>query len=254
MNDYASQVERLEEINSCFQRLFNHFDSKGLRRLIELTAGLPPSDHPRVAGFLSSARKLSGVTSADALRHFFVPFQYLYEELKVHGRLLPAARDGDQKRANLFELKVIIPCLRSAHNAGSIYRSAECFGANELILGGYTPDITGADFQKVSMTKVASMPVRRVVDIAKEMGALSADGYEIVALELTSDSGSLYDFCPKTGRVAVVVGHERHGVLASHLKMVDRVVEIPLYGNKHSLNVSNALAVMLYEVTRHLAC
>jgi 23S rRNA (guanosine2251-2'-O)-methyltransferase len=149
--------------------------------------------------------------------------------------------------------------IRSTHNVGSIFRSAECFGVSKLILSGYTPYPTLPDD-----TRLPHISKRMTDQIHKTalgtelivpfeyheqppLEIVSSEGYAIVALEQNSSSIQIdaYAAGPKT---ALLLGEERHGITTDLLEKVDSIVEIPMLGTKESLNVSVATGIALYQL------
>lgn len=144
--------------------------------------------------------------------------------------------------------------VRSAHNVGSVFRTSDGAGASKLYLVGYTPtpiDRFGRpqpDIQKTSLGASETVAWEQVDDGAApaELARLKKDGWQIVAVEQTKGSISLYDFRP-TNKVLYIFGNEIDGVSPALLESVDVVVEIPMLGHKESLNVSVSAGVVLFH-------
>lgn len=155
---------------------------------------------------------------------------------------------------NLF---LIIHDVRSAHNVGSLFRTADGMGVAKVFLTGYTGapiDRFGrkdAKISKVSLGAEDTVPWEKK-EIEKLLVELRAQNVEIVALEQSPQSIPLADYTPKKS-VALIVGNEVEGVASDILALCDAVVEIPMRGEKESLNVSNAAAIALYELTKGMA-
>lgn len=153
----------------------------------------------------------------------------------------------------LRSIKVLIPNIRSLHNVGSIFRSADAFGISEIILAGYTPTPPRPEINKTAIGAEEFMDWRYEEDATKALKELKDDGYYIVGLEQTSDSTQLPDFnANKHSRMCIVLGSEVSGIEDELLPMVDEFVAIPQYGKKHSLNVSVAAGVILYAMLEKL--
>ena len=143
--------------------------------------------------------------------------------------------------------------IRSAHNVGSMFRTADGAGVNRIILSGYTPGFTGVGgkdrlkFTKVSLGAESTVPHTRVDSLEEALRQLKADDFTILALEDDPRAKSLLDFTLKPDeKIAVVMGNEVLGVAKETLDIVDHILYIPMRGQKESLNVSVAAGVALY--------
>lgn len=149
---------------------------------------------------------------------------------------------------------VVLDNIRSLYNTGSIFRTADGAGVDRVILCGITPRPDQGGKQRRAIAKTAlgaedTVPWDYEPDVRLALTRLRADGYQIVAVETSPDSVSVFDFTP-AWPVCLVFGHEKDGVspeLASH---IDTVVRIPMLGQKRSLNVATAAGVVLYDLVR----
>ena len=150
---------------------------------------------------------------------------------------------------------VFIDSVRSAHNVGSIFRTSDGAGITKIILGGYTPapvDRFGRvqlEIKKTSLGASSMIVWEQKVEINAQVTCvlnLKNDGFTIVALEQTPQSISLYDFkVPE--KVVYIVGNEIDGVSKHLLELCDVVVEIPMLGQKESLNVGVSAGILLFH-------
>jgi tRNA G18 (ribose-2'-O)-methylase SpoU len=149
----------------------------------------------------------------------------------------------------------IVHNVRSLHNVGSIFRTSDGAGVEKIYLTGYTPgpaDKFGKpipQFAKVSLGAEGSIAWEKVRDINRVIKSLSADGYEIVALEQSARSEDYEKFRGR-GKIALIVGNEVRGLSPAILKKCDAVIEIPMRGKKESLNVSVAFGIASYELSK----
>lgn len=152
---------------------------------------------------------------------------------------------------------LILHNIRSAHNVGSLFRTADAVGVKHIYLSGITPapkDRFGRDDQKISKValgaeKTVSWERKEVAEVIK---LLKEKKIPLIALEQTPEAHSVFSYTAPE-RFALVVGEERGGVSEEILKEVNDTVYIPMYGTKDSLNVSVATGVALYalrEVSR----
>ncbi len=149
---------------------------------------------------------------------------------------------------------LIIDNVRSAHNVGSLFRTADGAGVSLVVLVGYTPapvdrfGRTQTEIQKTSLGASDMIPWIKKTDA--EMGeyltSLKALGVSVVAVEQTSTSISLYEFAVPE-QVAYILGNEIDGVSKQLLDASDTHVMIPMEGKKESLNVSVAGGIVLFH-------
>ena len=147
---------------------------------------------------------------------------------------------------------VILHNIRSSHNVGAIFRTSEGAGVSKLYLSGYTPaplDRFGrpvAEIIKTSLGASAMVPWEQVTDIAPLIALLQAEGVMVVAIEQAVGSVSLFDFSePKN--VAYILGNEITGITPDVLALCDQVLEVPMQGEKESLNVSVTAGIVLFQ-------
>ncbi len=144
---------------------------------------------------------------------------------------------------------LILPNIRSCHNVGAMFRTADAFGIDKLFLVGYTPAPPKPQIDKVSLGAEKWMKFKVEKDLQKLIKKLKKDKFEIVALEKTDNSTDIKDF--KTDKnIALIVGNEVDGVSEDILELCDKVVHIPMYGKKESLNVSIAGGIAMYQLRK----
>lgn len=142
---------------------------------------------------------------------------------------------------------VLLDNVRSAYNVGSIFRSADCFGISKIFLCGITCDIEHRDVQKTALGAEISVPSDRTSDIKILIASLKTLQYKIIGVEQTHNSIPLQDFRFEDEKIAFILGNEVEGVSEDALSLCDFVIEIPQNGAKHSLNISNAAAIVFYS-------
>lgn len=150
----------------------------------------------------------------------------------------------------------ILHNVRSLHNVGSIFRTADAAGIEKLYLCGITPtplDRFGAVRQqvaKVSLGAEKSVAWEKVTSTGRLIDKLKKDGYKIFALEQSKNSVPYHKVGAITrgSRVALLVGHEVKGVPSAILKKADKILEIPMRGKKESLNVGVAFGVAVFKL------
>ena len=153
---------------------------------------------------------------------------------------------GHAKRKTIV---AILHNIRSLHNVGSIFRTADAVGISKIFLTGFsgTPDTLKA--KKVSLGAEHSVPWEKVKDSAIVLKKLKNAGYHIVAVEQSKKSIQ-YNRLKARYPLALLMGHEVRGLSPALLEKADSIVEIPMRGKKESLNVSVAFGVVAYEYTK----
>ena len=145
---------------------------------------------------------------------------------------------------------LILDNVRSLHNVGAIFRTAEATGIQEVVLTGLTPVPPRHEIDKTALGALRTLAWRYEPNAAACVAALKKEGYTAYALELTPTATILYE-APLTWPLALVVGHEREGVEPDVLALCDAHLSLPMHGTSvHSLNVSNATSIALYELGR----
>ncbi|MEX0881268.1 MAG: TrmH family RNA methyltransferase [Candidatus Saccharimonadales bacterium] len=162
---------------------------------------------------------------------------------------------------NKRRLVLVVHDVRSAHNVGSILRSADGFGVNCVYLSGYTPypamvndkrlpHIAKRATEQIAKTALGAEKTfrwRHQADIFELIPKLKKEGYLLAALEQTGRALRLPEFKTKDD-IALIVGSEIGGIKPDLLKAVDIHLAIPMLGGKESFNVSIASAVALYHL------
>lgn len=132
--------------------------------------------------------------------------------------------------------------IRSAFNAGGIFRTAEFFGAERLILCGYTPTPENPQVVKTSLGAADEVPWECIADIRDAIDRFRAQGYAIYALETADGAADVSSF-KWSLPCLLICGNERFGIDPDVVASADAVIEIPSHGAKNSLNVVSALSV-----------
>lgn len=151
------------------------------------------------------------------------------------------------------DVVLVLDNIRSVHNVGSIFRTAETAGVSKVYCLGTTPTPLDRfsqkrkDFAKVALGAEDLVSWEYLEAGETLVSKLKKDSFQILALE--QDQNSINYKKIKLGKkIALIVGNEVGGVSKSLLKLVDQIVEIPMKGKKESLNVSVATGIMLFEI------
>ena len=146
---------------------------------------------------------------------------------------------------------VIAHNIRSLLNVGSVFRTADAFGVTKIYLTGYT----GTPANPVHQAKIAKtalgaenfVPWEHYSSASKLIKKLKVDGINIIALENNTKAINIHKFKPKFP-LALVLGEEVKGIAKPLLKLCDKAIEIPMVGQKESLNVSVAFGIAAYAL------
>lgn len=146
---------------------------------------------------------------------------------------------------------IVLPDIRSCHNVGAFFRTADACGVDFLYLTGYTATPPKPQIDKVALGAEKWMPWKQYQSAVRLVKSLKAKGVKIVALEKNADSTDIGQ-TEFTGPLALIVGNEVDGVSPEILALADAVVHIPMYGKKESLNVSVAGGIAMYVIGQKL--
>lgn len=148
---------------------------------------------------------------------------------------------------------VVLDNIRSAHNVGSIFRTADGFGIEKIILTGITAQPPHREIHKTAIGATESVPWDYVEDVVQAVKGLEKNGYRILIAEQTDSSIPLDQISVGSDdQFAIVVGNEVNGVSDVVINLFETSVEIPQFGTKHSLNVAVSTGILLWEISRKM--
>lgn len=153
----------------------------------------------------------------------------------------------EYKIADKFPLILILDNVRSMHNVGSLFRTADAFRVEAIYLCGITGTPPHKELNKTALGATDSVSWKYFEHTIDAVEAAKKMSYNIYALEQTSNSEMLQHLKPQFP-VALVLGNEVNGVDESVIKICDKVVEIPQFGTKHSFNVSVSAAIVIWHL------
>lgn len=155
---------------------------------------------------------------------------------------------GEYKKLPESGVVAVLDNIRSAHNVGSIFRTADSFRMDKVYLCGITAFPPSAEIHKSALGAEYSLEWEHNADTMSVIGKLRESGYVIVSVEQTVNSVKLDEFRRVRGtRYALIFGNEVDGVSQEVVDASDFALEIPQYGTKHSLNVSVSAGVVLWN-------
>lgn len=153
------------------------------------------------------------------------------------------------KGAAKIPVCLVLDNIRSLHNVGSAFRTADAFRIEKIYLTGITGTPPHREIEKTALGATASVDWAYVEKPEEAVRALKEAGYQIVVVEQTTDSVPLNTFrVAPDQKYALVFGNEVKGVSEEVIALGDWALEVPQVGTKHSLNISVCLGIVLWEV------
>lgn len=169
-----------------------------------------------------------------------------------------------------MHISLVAHNIRSTHNVGAFFRTCDAFNIDEIIFSGYTPypnlkddtrlphlsDKITRQIHKTALGAECTVEFRVFDNIYQVIQSLSKSGYILIALEQSENSQSLEDVVEEIKmsntdtNLALFVGNEIHGVDKKTIEQMDYIIELPMHGQKESLNVSVSAGVALYSLSK----
>lgn len=157
------------------------------------------------------------------------------------------------RAAEKLPLVVVLDNVRSLHNVGSVFRTADAFRLAGVWLCGITACPPSAEIHKTALGAEDSVSWTYCDDTLQAVERLRAEGYIVLAVEQVEGSLKLDTFrLDPSRRYALVMGNEVKGVRQDVVDAADQALEIPQYGTKHSMNVSVTAGIVMWEFARQL--
>jgi len=158
---------------------------------------------------------------------------------------------ADFKTRPKLPLVLVLDSVRSGLNVGSIFRTADAFALEKILLCGITAQPPHREILKTALGSTDSVDWVYFHTVVDAVQHLKNEGYKVLAIEQTTDKTWLQEFSPQhEERYAFVLGNEVEGVSAQVLALCDGALEIPQFGTKHSLNVAVAAGIVAWEFVR----
>ncbi len=168
----------------------------------------------------------------------------------------------DYQKADKLPLVVVLDNVRSQHNVGAVFRTADAMRIERVVLCGICCCPPNQEIHKTALGAEESVDWSYFRDMLEAVQSLQQQGFTVYAVEQAHDSVTLeeiaremengqwtMDNCPK---IAVIFGHEVFGVQQSVIDQCDGCIEIPQYGTKHSMNVSVTAGIVMYRLASSL--
>lgn len=157
------------------------------------------------------------------------------------------------RRAAKLPVSVILDNIRSQYNVGSVFRTSDAFRIEKIYLCGITSTPDNREVHKTALGAEESVAWEYVADTLEAVRRLQGEHYRIFSVEQAEHAVSLEAFRADPGeRYALVFGNEVKGVRQEVIDLSEGCIEIPQFGTKHSLNVSVAAGIVLWQMARPL--
>ena len=154
----------------------------------------------------------------------------------------------DFKKPKKTSAIVVLDNIRSIHNVGSIFRTSDSFLIEKIIISGYTATPENERMKKTALGSSDSVDWEYSDDIIETIKKLKKKDVKIISIEQADESLKIEKFNPVKGtKYAFIFGNEVDGVSDDIINVSDEVIEIPQVGTKHSLNVSVAAGIVLWD-------
>ncbi|MHC1775984.1 MAG: RNA methyltransferase [Lentimicrobium sp.] len=155
---------------------------------------------------------------------------------------------SDFKEAEKIPLVIILDNIRSQHNIGSVFRTADAFRVEAVHLCGITAMPPNREIHKTALGSTESVNWKYFDKTADSVSGLKERGYTIVAVEQAAGSIMINQYTPVPGKkYALVFGNEVHGIEDDIMNSSDICLEIPQAGTKHSLNIAVSAGILIWE-------
>jgi 23S rRNA (guanosine2251-2'-O)-methyltransferase len=157
------------------------------------------------------------------------------------------------KKARKIPVVVLLDNVRSQNNIGSVFRTADAFRLERVILCGITATPPHREIHKTALGATESVRWEYREDTSSAVAELKKQGYQILSVEQAEGAVRLDQLKIFPDRkYALVLGHEIRGVDQRIVDMSDQCIEIPQFGTKHSLNISVAAGIVIWDIFKQL--
>ena len=157
------------------------------------------------------------------------------------------------KQSSKTPLVIVLDNVRSMHNVGAVFRTADAFLVEKILLCGITPQPPHREIHKAALGATESVDWAYFESVTEALQSLKSEGYRVVGVEQTTGSQMITEFdFAKSLKYALVLGNEVEGISDEVLPLCDDFLEIPQQGTKHSLNVSVCGGIVMWEFFKHL--
>ena len=161
---------------------------------------------------------------------------------------------GEYKESKKLPVVAVLDNIRSQNNIGSVFRTADAFRLEGIILCGITSTPPHREIHKTALGATESVHWEYHEETSEAIVELKQKGYQILSVEQAEGAVTLEQVhLSPDQKYALVFGHEIRGVDQKVVDLSDKCIEIPQYGTKHSLNISVAAGIVIWEVFRRFS-
>jgi len=150
----------------------------------------------------------------------------------------------------LKDIHLLCLDLQSPANIGAIFRLADAFAVRKLLFA--TPiDLSSHRLRKMARETYKIVPYKQVDNVFTTLTDYKENEYTVIALELTTSSIPIIEIPKNQPKMVLIIGHEKHGIPQEILDITTHTAHIPMFGRNSSMNVAQATAIALYELSFH---
>ena len=150
-----------------------------------------------------------------------------------------------------YPIVVVLDSIRSLHNVGSVFRTADAFRIEKIVLCGLTAQPPHKEIHKTALGATDTVEWEYYENVMEAVSMLKNDGYTLVSAEQAEETVSLENLNKKSHhKIAFVFGNEVFGVNQEVISASNFVLEIPQFGTKHSFNISVSVGIVLWEAMK----
>lgn len=167
---------------------------------------------------------------------------------KLHITELNRKNPEEFHQAGKWPVRIILDNVRSLHNIGSVFRTADAFLCESIVLCGISATPPNREIHKSALGAENTVPWTYHARVAEAIEQAIVDGYTVVLIEQTDESIALDRYQGPAEKIALVFGNEVNGVSDEALPLANLALEIPQFGTKHSFNISVCAGMVLYQL------
>ncbi|MDR6759980.1 tRNA G18 (ribose-2'-O)-methylase SpoU [Flavobacterium sp. 2755] len=157
--------------------------------------------------------------------------------------------EENQFERKTFPITLVCDHIYFQQNIGSLFRISEAFGVENIIFLGKDIPLTPRKINKTSRSTHLHVPHQIIEETSELIEYLQQNNFEVIALEITSNSKPLREVVIPSKKIALIIGSEIDGISDELLKICDQIVHINMFGKNSSMNVVQAASIALYEIT-----
>lgn len=167
---------------------------------------------------------------------------------KLHITELNRKNTKEFQTAGKWPVRIILDNVRSLHNIGSVFRTADAFLCETIYLCGISATPPNKEIHKSALGAENSVHWEYFASVKDAALKAKSDGYRVIVIEQTDQSIALDQWQETSEKVALIFGNEVNGVSDEVLEVADEAIEIPQFGTKHSFNISVCAGIVLYQL------